>query len=123
MKKVLKQLLRTRFLRDLKFPLFSMLLRSRKKRAGISNAIKNRVIKSCSYVFPYFNILPKEPSYFFFVGKSSITSFFEKKAFLVPSFLACIEKKMFTILFLLGRFHAKLQYWIRLFLILSIFPK
>ena len=117
MKKVLKQLSRTRFLRDLKFPLFSMMLRSRKKRAGISNPIKNRVIESCSYVFPYFNIIPKEPSYFFFVAK------FEKKAFLVPSFLVCIEKEMFTILFLLGRFHAKLQYWIRLFLILSIFPK
>ena len=53
-KKILEQLSRTRFLRDLKFLTFSSLLRCREKRAGtagFSNPVKHCVLENCSYVF------------------------------------------------------------------------
>ena len=52
-KKILGQPLRARFLRDLKFPPFSPLHSyvARKKRAGLSNHVKNRVLESWSNIF------------------------------------------------------------------------
>ena len=76
-KKILEQLSRTRFLRDLKFLTFSSLLRSREKRAGtagFSNPVKHCVLENCSYVFSPHGVpkgvnlqkkLPGSDTYFF----------------------------------------------------------
>ena len=50
-KKILEQLSRTRFLTLFEVPVFSLHLRSREKRAGFSNHVKNRVLESCSNIF------------------------------------------------------------------------
>ena len=49
--KILEKFQAHYFLRDLKFPPFSPLLRNRGKGAGFSNLVKNRVLESCSNVF------------------------------------------------------------------------
>ena len=56
MEKILEWLSRTRFLRDLKFPPISLLLRCREKRAGVSNHVKNRVLEKFSKIFFPLNI-------------------------------------------------------------------
>ena len=50
-RKILEQLSRTRFLRDLKFPLFFLCYVAAEKRVGISNPVKNIVFESCSNIF------------------------------------------------------------------------
>ena len=51
LKKILVQLSKTQFLRDLKLPPFSPVLSRRRKRAGFSNSVKNRVLDTYSNIF------------------------------------------------------------------------
>ena len=50
-RKILEQLSRTRFLRDLKFPPLLHCDVAGKKRSGFSNSVKNNVLESCSNIF------------------------------------------------------------------------
>ena len=50
-KKIYEQLSRTWFLTWFEVHAFSLQLRSKEKRAGFSNHVKNRVLESCSYIF------------------------------------------------------------------------